>query len=149
MTKDILLLVIGAIIGWISRWLWFRYVKSERRREGPSVAVTKVVRDGSVFAELHNVGQDNISELLVTISWLQDGHVQHRQLDRFFTTTANPVTELSSQVEYLAVGERLRAAGIPAWSDDGIVAVTVEGLGVRSEKLLNQRTELAVGLKPR
>ncbi len=147
MNQDILILFIGAMLGFFGQVLWRQYEKRSQRQERPELVVTKVVKGGNVFAELHNVGADNLSELELKISWLQDGVQQERTLKNFYRTDDDPVIAGASTVEYLASGERIRAADLPTWTDDGIVAVTVEGLGVKSGKLFTHVSELTVGLR--
>lgn len=145
--KEILLLVIGAVIAWLSQWLWYRYVKRDERRSGPNIIVNPVRRDGAVFAELHNIGPDNVKELTVTIRWLQDRAEQVRTIENFFSPPEKPAQDSARHIEYLAASDRVLAADIPTWSDDGIVTVKVQGLGVQSDALYETESQITVGLR--
>lgn len=142
--RDIILLFVGAVLGFFSQWLLEVAKDRREKRRGPNIAIAKYEQNGAVYAELHNLGPDGLAEMDVAISWEDVGQPAGKILKKFYEPTQNLENEQGGFSEYLAAGERLLAAEIPTSSQDGLVTVRVTGLGQNSRRLYEARGQLAV-----
>lgn len=145
--KDIALLVVGAILGWIGQWLFYRYQQRDEQRQGPQVVISKVTRHGQSLCELRNIGADSLSEMDVNISWLQDRQHQHRPINQFFAPEQDERLASPTHVQLLGPNERYLAVGLPQSTDDGLVDIEVSGLGVKSQQPYNTHGQIDVALR--
>ena len=142
--RDVLLLAVGAALGFFSQWL-LEITKDRRdQRRGPNIAIGKYEQSAAVFAELHNLGPDGLAEMDVAISWEQDGKTMGTILKKFFEPAQRLESEQPGFSDYLAAGERLLAADVPVRSDDGLVTIRITGLGQNSRRLYETRGQLQV-----
>src|SRR5689334_12910008 len=132
--KDILLLVIGAILGWISQWLFYRYQQRDVQRQGPNIVVTKIVQHGHTLCELRNIGNDSLSEMDVHMAWLAAGLSKKQELKNFFMPDQDIRTGPPKHVEFIGPGEKFLLNGLPQWTDDGLIDIEVAGFGVHSQR---------------
>ena len=139
--RDIGLLILGAGLGWIGQWLFYRYQRRDEQRQGPNIVVSKVQRDENIRAELRNVGPDTLTEMDVKFGWLDNGHPRELVVLDFYRSHDGP-----QRVEVLADGETLEAAGLPVASDDGLVDVQITGLGAKSQHLYSAVSQVVIGL---
>ncbi len=146
--RDIFLLLIGAILGFASQWLLEVAKDRREKRRGPNVAIGKYEEGGAVYAELHNLGPDGLSEMDVAISWEAAGKSAGQVLRKFYEPTQKLESDQPGFSDYLAAGERLLAAEIPITSDDGLITVRVTGLGQNSRRLYEARGQLTVKVHP-
>ena len=147
--EQILLIIVGAVLGipltFLGQLLWHKYIKREEMKNRTiNIVVNRYAYGETVYLELANIGDDDIKELQVYIKWLQDGKSEDRILRRFFEPADNPITDSAKTIEYLSVSEKVRIADIPQRSDDGIIKVIINGMGVTSGRELDRVTELKV-----
>ncbi len=142
--REISLLILGAVLGFVGQWLFYRYQRRDERGQGPSIVVSKIQQGQHVLAELRNVGFDTLSEMDVKLSWLTNGQHHERLATDFFRTGETS----PSRLEVLGANEVLTVSGLPAISDDGIIDVQVSGLGVTSQRLYSTVSQLAIALPP-
>lgn len=145
--NEALLLILGAALGWVGQWLFYRYQQRDQQRQGPQVVISKVVRHNQILCELRNVGTDSLSEMDLKISWQQDGQEQQLQLDQFFLPDQDERLVAPTHVQLLGPRDRYIAVGLPQRTDDGIIDVIVEGLGVASQRIYTAKTQIDVPLQ--
>lgn len=139
--RDVVLLILGAALGWLGQWVFYRYQRRDQQRQGPTVIVSKIQRADYTRAELRNVGPDTLTEMDVKFAWLDHGHRRELVVLDYYRGQDGP-----QRVEVVPSGETLEAAGIPNASDDGIVDVQVTGLGATSQHLYSTVSQIAVDL---
>lgn len=147
--ETFLALVVGAVLGLFGQWIWHKYQRKEERQSVvPIITASCVERDGSYYVEVINTGKEGVEHLAVKIFWRQEGKDEERVLVRFFTISQNPITESSQSIQFLGASEKIRAANIPLYSDDGYVRVLITGVGTNSKKQLKYEHEIKVQIKP-
>ena len=144
--KDLLFLIIGALLGWFSQWLFYRYQQRDEKSQGPNVVASRIIVKGQVILAVRNIGNDSLTEMEVKIEWEQDGQKHSRVLNQFFPVTGNIESVLN--VEELGPSDHYHVLGIPQQVEGGIIDVFITGVGVNSKKLYNTASQIVVGLTP-
>lgn len=127
--------VLVTIVGFFIQRRFFS--RAPRQSFKPTLHVSPFSQDNSLYAELNNIGNDPVKNLAVEISWLQDGTLQSRPINRFFNYDENPVFSGGHDCTFLNASEKKKMASIPKYSDDGVVTFKVTGLGVNSGAIIN------------
>lgn len=147
--ENLLLIIISVLLGsgltFVVQLILHKIKKDKLR---PEVTISPAIIDGTIFAEINNIGEEDILELTVIIKWLQGKKVEERRLSRFFWIDQSPITDASTTISFLGIKEKVRAADIPQITDDNIVKVIVAGLGVKSKKPLHKIEELKIPARP-
>ena len=144
--KDLLLVILGAILGWLGQWLFYRYQKRDEQRQRPNVVISRVTKNNEFLLELRNIGQDSLSEMEVMITWQKSEQQQQKKLEQFFSPDLSISVVTPVHLELLGSGERYVLTGLPQSTDDGVIDVEVSGLGVRSGQLYKANTQVVVTL---
>ncbi|MBU0964103.1 hypothetical protein KKC06_03630 [Patescibacteria group bacterium] len=144
----IIVFILGILATFVSQWLWHKYQKKEDKKIIlPSVAVSKLERDETIYVEIINNGSEDIKDFNVNIKWKQDHQPQERKLENFFKPEDDPLVDSSENIEFLRKDEKIRGSDIPQRSDDNIIKIIVKGSGGTSDNPLKMVTEIK--LKPR
>lgn len=140
--KDVGLLVLGAIIGWLGQWIFYRYQRRDEGRQPPHLVIGGTRVGDRTMAEIRNIGNDTLTEMDVKLSWLDDGHRREIVVLDFFRGSEQP-----QRLEVIGSGETVNADGFPRASDDGLVDVQVTGLGAKSQRLISLVRQVTVDRK--
>lgn len=111
------------------------------------VFISPLIKDRRIYAELYNNGDDDVSDLSVMTSWKQQGSVQKREAYRFFNDNENPILASSHQCSYLRQGEKKIIAGLPLYSDDGIIELAISVKGIKSNKTVSKVFSISNNIK--
>lgn len=129
----IAIFLLGIIVTTIGFFIQRRFFsKAPKQSFSPTIHVSPITQSDSLYAEVHNVGNDPLKNLSVVIEWLQDGTRQHRVINRFFNSEQNPVVTNSHNCTFLNANEKKKMASLPKYSDDGTIIFKVQGQGVNS-----------------
>jgi len=111
------------------------------------VFISPLIKRDRIYAELYNNGDDDISNLSVMTSWKQGGSVQERVAYRFFNDNENPILASSHLCSYLRQGEKKIIAGLPLYSDNGVIKLAVSVKGIKSNKTVNKVFSISNNIK--
>lgn len=146
--RDISLLILGAALGWISQWLFYRFQQRDTERQGPKLVTSKVTQHGRVMFEIRNIGTDSLSEMDVNIIWLEHQQRKTETLKQFFLPDQEVQSANQKHVELIGPGERYVLGWLPQSTDDGLVNVEILGFGVQSHRPYKFDSQIVVGLLP-
>lgn len=139
--KETLLVILGAVLGWVAQWVFYRYQRRDEQRQGPLIVVSKVEKGDRPLAELRNIGPDTLTDMDVKFSWVEQAHRRELIVLDYFRGGEGP-----QRLEVIGSGDTLEAVGLPKVSDDGIVDVQITGLGAKSQHLYSTVSQITVAL---
>jgi len=125
------------VLSLIAKWKWFSGTVYK-----PDVFVSRINREHSLYAQIHNTGNEPLSELKIEITWSNKGAPSTRHLTGFFNDGENPALAISHTCEYLKLSELKGIKSLPQYSDNGVIYFKVSGRGVKSNRTLKRNFEI-------
>jgi len=129
--------IITAIIGFFIQRRFFS--KAPKQSFKPTIHISSLTQDDSLYAEIYNVGNDPVTDLSVSTTWLQDGVQQPRTIYSFFNPEKNAVFASHHNCTFLNANEKKKMANLPKYSDDGFITFFVTGRGVNSDTAIDEK----------
>ena len=135
-----------AIVGFFIKRRFFS--KAPKQSFAPIIHVSPFIQSDSLYAEIVNVGNDPLKNLIIKISWLQNGTRQHRTIDSFFNPNEDPIVSYSHNCTFLNTNEKKKMTHLPKYSDDGAITFKVQGQGVNSDITIDVTFSISNEKKP-
>lgn len=131
-----LLGIVTAIIAFFIKRKFFS--KAPKESFEPTIHISSLIERSTLYAEIHNVGNDPARNLSIEITWLESGKNQNRTIGQFFNPDQDPMMNNPHNCTFLNANEKKKIAGLPHYSDDGIINFKVKGEGVNSGRKIEE-----------
>ena len=127
--ENIIIAVITFILGYIAGiWLPKKFRKEDKM---PKISIGPL-QDRQNYFDIINHGGD-ILDLKIEISWLHDGIRQKKEMTDFFNSAEDPTFGHSHKCNTLKSGETKKVINCPAYSDNGKVEVSINGIDITGQ----------------